>query len=570
MRKSLYIILTFLILISCQKKVYKTTTPKSKNEEVLKLIAIANTLFYDKNKLDNAFYYYNRAKFLCNPIKDAENYVVALNSMGEIQQIHGDYAGSKATITEALPYLRYVQKTSQIWNSYVMLSTNYLKTYDYKTAILFNQKALELKTEPWRKLSAKNNIAVVLMSEGKYNESLEIFLSLVTKKEAINDDKFQAEALENIGLCYLNKKDLEKASYFFNNSYEIRKKTNKPFDLGKSYIDFAKLYEKSNPPLAKKYMLKGYEKFSAINNFDERLSSLKLIMINSSNKELKKYSAIYVDLLDSVFEIRQKAKNKFARIKYDSKKERDENLKLMTHKAENELQLERQKNRNIILYIIIVLSLSLILILYFYLTSRGNRGKIEATYNSETRIAKKLHDELANDIYNTMAFAESKNLSLAENKEQVINNLDIIYLRTRDISKEGGQIITSEKYLFYLKEMIFCFNTSDINLLLNGIETIPWNEIEKNKKITFYRILQELLVNMKKHSKASLVDITFKKTDKYVLINYMDNGKGIDINGITFKNGLHNIENRIQAIKGEIDIDSAPGKGFKVFLKFPL
>lgn len=570
MLRSLYIIFTFLILISCQKKDYKTTTPKNKNAEVLKLIAVAHRLFYDKNKLDSAFYYYNKAKFLCNPVKDADNYVVALNSMGEIQQIYGDYAGSKATITEALPYLRYVKKTSQIWNSYVMLSANYLKTYDYKTAILYNQKAVELKTEQWRKLAAKNNIAVILMEEGKYNESVEILLSLLTKKEAINDDKFQAQALENIGLCYLKKKDLERALYFFNKSYEIRQKTNKPFDLGKSYIDFARLYEKSNPPLAKKYMLEGYKKFTAINNVDERLSSLKLIMINSSNEELKKYSTLYVDLDEDVFEIRQIAKNQFARIKYDSKKEKDENLRLKSHKAENELQLERQKNRNIILYIIIVLSLSLILILYFYLTSRGNRGSIEATYKSETRIAKKLHDELANDIYHTMAFAESKNLSLAENKEHVLNNLDIIYSRTRDISKESGQIITSENYLFYFKEMISCFNTSDINLLLNGIETIPWNEIEKNKKITFYRILQELLVNMKKHSKASLVGITFKKTDKYVIINYTDNGKGIDINGITFKNGLHNVENRIQAIKGEIDIDSAPGKGFKVFLKFPL
>ena len=100
-------------------------------------------------------------------------------------------------------------------------------------------------------------------------------------------------------------------------------------------------------------------------------------------------------------------------IKYDSKIEKDENLKLKTHKAENELQLERQKNRNIVSYIVIALSLSLVLVLYFYLTSRGKKEKIEATYKSETLIAKKLNDELANDIYHTMAFAENKNLALA-------------------------------------------------------------------------------------------------------------------------------------------------------------
>ncbi|MCD0472200.1 tetratricopeptide repeat-containing sensor histidine kinase [Flavobacterium sp. JAS] len=490
--------------------------------------------------------------------------------MAEIQQIQGDYAGSETTITEALPCLKSVKKVSQIWSTYIIQSINFLNTYDYKNAILYNQKALQLKTEEWRNLAAQNNIAVILMEEGKYEESLQMFLSLIVKKEVVNDNQFQGKALDHIGFCYFKINNLKKALYYFNKGLEIKKKANTPLDLGKSYTHFAKFYEKSNPSLAKKYMLLSYEKFSAKNNVDERLSSLKLIITNSSDKELKKYSVIYVNLVDSVFEIRQKAKNQFARIKYDSKKEKDENLKLKTHRAVNELQLERQKTRNIISYIIIVLSLSLILVLYFYLTSRGKREKIEATYKSETRIAKKLHDELANDIYHTMAFAESKNLSLAENKEQLLNNLDIIYSRTRDISKENNPIIINEKYVFYLKEMISGFNTTNISLLVNGIENITWNEIEKNKKITVYRVLQELLVNMKKYSNATLVDITFKKTDKSVIITYTDNGKGIDLNAITFKNGLHNVENRVLAIKGEIDIDSAPDKGFKVFIKFPL
>ena len=43
----------------------------------------------------------------------------------------------------------------------------------------------------------------------------------------------------------------------------------------------------------------------------------------------------------------------------------------------------------------------------------------------------------------------------------------------------------------------------------------------------------------------------FKKqpTDKNIIVTYNDNGKGIDLNDISFKNGLHNIENRILAIK---------------------
>jgi signal transduction histidine kinase len=568
LRASLYII-TFLLFLSCQKKDSTPNNTKNTKAEVEKLITIADS-FFENKKLDSSFYYYNKAKFICNPVKDSENYVSTLNRMAIIQQSQADFVGSESTITEALPYLKYVKNYLHVWNTYITLGTNFLNTYDYKNAILYNQKALQLNISSYKKLIAKNNIAIVLIQDERYNEALEIFLPLVSKKEVIKNTSFYGSLLDNIGLCYTKLNESQMALQYLSKALEVKQKSKNTNGLGKTYAHLAEFYEKNNPPLAKKYMLLSYKNFSEVNNPEERLTLLKLIIRNSSNQELKNYSTIYIHLVDSVFEIRQKAKNEFAKIKYDSKKEKNENLKLRTHKVQNELQLEKQKNRNIISYIIIIISLSLLLVLYFYLTSKGNKEKIEATYKSETRIAKKLHDELANDIYHTMAFAENKNLSIAENKEQLLNNLDAIYSRTRDISKENNPIISNENYVFYLKEMISGFNTPDINLILNGLDTISWNDIERNKKITLYRVLQELLVNMTKHSKATLVGINFKKSEKNIEINYNDNGKGVDVTKMILKSGLHNVETRILNIKGKIDIDSAPEKGFKVFIKFPI
>lgn len=355
-----------------------------------------------------------------------------------------------------------------------------------------------------------------------------------------------------------------------NRAIKVRQQIKNPFGLGKSYIHLAQFYEEQNPRMAKRYMLLSYKEFSKINYVEGRLSALKMIIKNSTNSELRNYSNTYVNLVDSTNEFRQKAKNQFAKIKYDSKREKEENLRLKAHKAENELKLEKQKNRNIISYIIIVISLCLILVLYYYLTSKANREKIEAAYNSETRISKKLHDELANDIYHTMAFVENKNLSLTENRAHLLNNLDTIYARTRDISKENCTIITDENYTTLLKEMISGFGTKNIHLILNGLDTLSWDEISKTKKITIYRVIQELLVNMRKYSEATLVGINFKTTDKNIFINYTDNGKGIDTDKIIFKNGLYNVENRILKIKGAIDISSSTNEGFKVFIKVPL
>ena len=565
---NLYIFFVLLAFFSCQKKTINTHKSPDTKVEVRKLIVIADR-FYDSKEFDSAFYYYNKVKFICNPKTDSENYVSTLNRMGDIQQNHGDYVGSESIVTEAIPYLKYIKNPKHRWNSYVILGINYVNTYDYKNALIYYNKALNLKTTEWRKQAAKNNIALVYSQQKKYNEAIQIFLPLTTNKAVQKFPEDQARALDNLGYCYYKTGDSRALSYF-NDALKIRSQINDDLGLGISYYHLAEFYQEKDPVLAKKYMLLSHEKFSITNNVDNRMSSLKFLIKNSSSNDLKKYSIIYVNLVDSIFEVRQKAKNQFAKIKYDSKIEKEENLKLKTHKAENELQLERQKNRNIISYVVIVLSLSLILVLYFYLTSRGKREKIEATYESETRISKKLHDELANDVYHTMAFAENKNLSIAENKEQLLNNLDAIYSRTRDISKENSLIITNEKYVFYLKEMISGFKTPEVNLILNGLDDISWNEIERNKKITVYRVLQELLVNMKKHSDATLVGINFKKTDKQIIVNYTDNGKGVDVNKMAFKNGLHNVENRILNIKGDIDIDSAPDKGFKVIFKFPL
>ncbi|MBB4804251.1 signal transduction histidine kinase [Flavobacterium nitrogenifigens] len=490
--------------------------------------------------------------------------------MAIIQETHGDYAGSEATITKALPYTKLVKNQLHVWNLYTTLGLNYLNTFDYKNALLYHQKALELNVKLEKKLASKNNIATTLIQSKKHNEALDLLLPLENKNEANKDLEFYGALLDNIGLCYQQIDNYEIASDYMQRGLEIRKKLNNPFGLGKSYLHLAELNEIKNPLLAKKYMNLSYKEFSQINHTDGRLSALKMILKNSSGSELKANSDIYINLIDSTYEITQKAKNQFARIKYNSKREKEENLRLKTHKAENELKLERQKNRNIISYIIIVISLCLILILYYYLTSKANREKIEAAYNSETRISKKLHDELANDIYHTMAFVENRNLSVTENKEHLLNNLDAIYSRTRDISKESCSIVTDQNYISSLKEMISGFSTLNINIILNGLDSIIWDDVNKNKKVTIYRVLQELLVNMRKYSEATLVGINFKETEKNILINYTDNGKGINTEKIIFKNGLYNAENRIHKIKGKIDISSSPNQGFKVFIKLPL
>jgi signal transduction histidine kinase len=105
-------------------------------------------------------------------------------------------------------------------------------------------------------------------------------------------------------------------------------------------------------------------------------------------------------------------------------------------------------------------------------------------------------------------------------------------------------------------------------VITKNLKTIVWSKIALEKQIGIYRVLQELLVNMKKHSGANLVMLSFEQTAKSLVIQYTDNGKGIDASQIS-KKGLRNAENRILALKGTFIFDTETDKGFKVTIQIP-
>ena len=65
---------------------------------------------------------------------------------------------------------------------------------------------------------------------------------------------------------------------------------------------------------------------------------------------------------------------------------------------------------------------------------------------------------------------------------------------------------------------------------------------------------------MRKHSKASIVVLTFSNEKRKIAIDYKDNGIGCDVKK---HSGLQNAENRIQTINGSITFESEISNGFK-------
>ncbi|KAA1244895.1 sensor histidine kinase [Aquimarina sp. RZ0] len=118
--------------------------------------------------------------------------------------------------------------------------------------------------------------------------------------------------------------------------------------------------------------------------------------------------------------------------------------------------------------------------------------------------------------------------------------------------------------------MLQNYTQTKVQLILRRLDKIDCTSTDKTVKITVYRVLQELMTNMQKHSQASLVVLVFTIEDNALLIKYSDNGMGIDLNDQKSKNGLRNTEKCIQAIGGTLIFTEVKGKGCIAEIDIPV
>ena len=567
LRSPFFYFIILLFLFSCQEKKTITTNTVSLRNKAYSLRdkAIENK---DKQNFNVAFYEFNKSKQLFETLKDSANIGYILIEMGTIQQVNGDYYGSKETVTEALVYVKKNSPYTASINNALGIADKELSLYS--DAIFYYKEAAKHYTDAIEKQIPLSNIAPVYIQQKKYDKAIILLESILGKK--MLEDKSPAFAKAriqgNLGYAYFKKGMTEKGFDLMKSALQTKNEIKDTYGSIESYLHLADYYSKKDIQKSDENAFKAYNIATKLNSVDERLEALQIIISNNHSGQHSKYVQKYFTLNDSIIKVRNNFKNKFAKIKYDAKIEKDENAKLRLEKAENLLSLQKANYLRIVFGIVFIFLVILIAILIRYYKNKNKVTAFKTSYNTETRIAKKIHDELANDVYHVIAFAESQPLSNESTKENLLEKLDDIYGRVRGISKENNRIETGIDFTNSIKEMLLAFNTNERNIIATNLEDINWEIIDDTKKITISRVLQELMVNMKKHSKASLVLIKFENDHKSILIHYTDNGVGCEKTKMT-KNGLQNMESRIEAVKGTIDFDTEPDKGFKVKIPMP-
>ena len=102
------------------------------------------------------------------------------------------------------------------------------------------------------------------------------------------------------------------------------------------------------------------------------------------------------------------------------------------------------------------------------------------------------------------------------------------------------------------------------------------NEIPDRLKTVIYRVLQEALNNVAKHSAASCVQVSLKNTNSGIRLVVADNGAGFDLDRVLSLNsqqrgiGLASMRERAELTGGDFHIDSAPGRGTQIRICWPV
>jgi signal transduction histidine kinase len=111
--------------------------------------------------------------------------------------------------------------------------------------------------------------------------------------------------------------------------------------------------------------------------------------------------------------------------------------------------------------------------------------------------------------------------------------------------------------------------TSQIPVVFTEVH-VP--KLPQSISVCLYRIVQESLLNVAKHSMATEACIQIKRAPGGILLSIADNGCGFKCDGLRGADGLGliSIRERVQAIHGQLIINSAPGSGLRLEIYAPV
>jgi two-component system NarL family sensor kinase len=191
--------------------------------------------------------------------------------------------------------------------------------------------------------------------------------------------------------------------------------------------------------------------------------------------------------------------------------------------------------------------------------------------NERRRLARDLHDGVGPLLTTIKLYIQNK-IDSGEHKESLKEMIDTTINEIRQMTNvlmptsldKFGIGATLHSYIENIQKSIEAF------IRFEDLTKEEVSLISKEQEINIFRIVQELINNSIKHSKATKIRISLTEFDNFLSLYYFDNGTGFDLNKVNLGSGIKNIKERVEIFDGTLQIESTGKTIFEIEMPIKL
>lgn len=383
----------------------------------------------------------------------------------------------------------------------------------------------------------------------------------------------------DLALNEYNRQNLQDyISYIYNNKASVYKQL-------KNYEKAIEWYRKADSIAPKEYAW-GNKRFLYAN-------MAETYELNNDDPNALKYLKLQNVYRDSIDQDEQNKALLDIQTKYEVEKKENENLKL-------------RENRT---WLIFALGLTILILFIGYLLYRNLQSRkkisdkeneiekqqlekalkdqelagidamIEGQEKERQRIANDLHDHLGSLLVTLKMHFQNLKLRkdrLKEDEDRLMKQTDDLideaYHQVRRIAHMKNAGVNAREGLLPAVRNFAGKVSASTSLVIEVEEHGMDEKLENSLEVTIFRIIQELIANIIKHSKATEAVIHLTNHGDMINLLVEDNGQGFEPEKIKVKEGMgiHSIQRRIELLGGSVDIESFPAKGTTIITNIPV
>lgn len=542
---------------------------------------------------DSAMFFYEKALPVFQKIKNKKGIGSAYNNMGLISWNLADYDKALAYFFDALKNFEEIKNVRFMANVLNNIGLVYSDNEKPLLAIDYHRKALAIysKSNDNYNMGAVSNNLCIAFDAIKNKDSVRYYnRQAIYYYQLAKDDYGLSMAYGAYAIILKDEKRFDSAKFYLFESLKIKERMEENKGICLTLITLASLSKELNEKDNQLTYLNRAKKIAEDDNLKKELETIFFRFSDYFEKEnpalALQYYQKYSSLKDSIFNETKNKQITELNTKYEVEKK--------------EFTLKEQKltilKKNYLLIAIITGTLLLTLLgISYYRRMRLIEEKkskeallkeqqkatiavLQAEEKERKRVAAELHDGVGQMMsvarMRLSQFEELAHANGSEYSEKYEHLAELIDDSCAEVRNISHQMMPNALLKQGLAKAVRNFITQiRSNKLFINLDTEGLDEnLPQNTSAMLYRIIQECVNNVIKHSEATSLDISILKNETQITATIEDNGKGFDSSKLNFVEGigLQNIRDRITFLKGELEIHSQPGKGTLIAIYIPV